>query len=338
MKNFAKNNRYTVMLFVWMAAVLLFFTITKASTLWQVSTWQGIVMQFPEFGVMTIGVMFPFITGNIDMSFVALGDFATLIMAKYLNAHWVDGTSTGSPMSYIMTGILIAMIICIAGGIINGLLITKLGIPAVMATIAMQLVWQGLSIALTNGNTVSGLPELYTEIGHSNVLGFLPYPLFIFIIMAVISGLLLKFTVFGEKLYMCGTNVKACHYSAINTDRVITVSFVLCAVWSCVGALLMVSTMASAKADYGTSYVMRVILILVLAGVLPDGGTGKIHDVVLSVIIVQIIGSGVNMFSNLNAYYANLIWGALLLLVLILSTKMGADGFHFKKKKAAKAA
>ena len=83
---------------------------------------------------------------------------------------------------------------------------------------------------------------------------------------------------------------------------------------------------------------MRVILILVLAGVLPDGGTGKIHDVVLSVIIVQIIGSGVNMFSNLNAYYANLIWGALLLLVLILSTKMGADGFHFKKKKAAKAA
>lgn len=91
--------------------------------------------------------------------------------------------------------------------------------------------------------------------------------------------------------------------------------------------------MASTKADYGTSYVMRCILILVLAGVLPDGGMGKISNVFLAIISIQIIASGVNMFSSLNTYYASLIWGGLLIIVLILSTQLNGDGFLAKKRR-----
>lgn len=188
-------------------------------------------------------------------------------------------------------------------------------------------------MAITEGKAVSGLPSLYTDIGHKMVFGFLPFPFLIFLIIFAISAFLLKYTTYGEKLYMIGTNIKAARFSAINTTGMTVATFVLCDVICCIGSLLMVSTMASTKADYGTSYVMRCILILVLAGVLPDGGMGKISNVFLAIISIQIIASGVNMFPSMNTYYASLIWGGLLIIVLILSTKLTGNGFFVKKRK-----
>lgn len=334
MKNYFAKNKYTGLLLILLVIVLLFFTVTQGSKFWSASMLSGMCMQFPEYGMITLGLMFCFISGNIDMSFVALGDFASIMAVRYIVANTNDDMADGKVIGVIMTGIVIAVIIGIFGGFINGLLVTMLKIPPVMATIAMSLVWQGFSTALTRGDAVTGLPYLYSEIGHSNVLGFIPFPLFIFIIGFIIAAFLIKCTTYGEKLYMIGTNPKAAMFSAINTRLLIIVTFIICAVYSNIGCMIMVSTMSSAKADYGSSYLMRCILILVLAGVLPDGGYGKITDVLLSIVIIQIIASGVNMFPQINTYYASLIWGGLLLIVLILSTKMTGEGFLKKKLKA----
>jgi len=327
-----QKHSYTVMLLGLMAVVLLFFTITKGAMLWKGDVWLGIAMQFPEYGVITLGLMFCFICGKMDMSFVALGDFATIMAVRYMASR-----SEAAPGGVILVGILIALAIACIGGVINGVLVAYLDIPPVMATIAMQLVWTGLSVALTSGNTVKGLPALYTEIGHKYVFGFLPVPLLIFLAVFAIAWFLLNHTVYGEKLYMVGTNIKAAEFSAINTKRMVIGTYILCDVICCVGCLLMVNTLASAKADYGTSYVMRCILILVLAGVLPDGGMGKIGNVLIAIVTIQIIATGVNMFQSLNTYYASLIWGGLLLVVLVMST--GAWGDFVKKlgRKQAKA-
>ncbi|MFT3985531.1 MAG: ABC transporter permease [Lachnospiraceae bacterium] len=336
LKEYTSKNRYTTMLLGLMSILLMFFTVTKGATLWSVGTWKGIVMQFPEYGLMALGVMFCFIIGNIDMSFVALGDFACIMAVRYMASHVTEGMSNGQIGGVIATAFVIVVLIGAIGGVINGALIAYLNIPPVMATIAMQLVWLGLSTALTQGYAVTGVPAIYTEIGHKMLFGFFPVPLLVFLIVFAISAFLLKCTTYGKKLYMVGTNVKAAKFSAINTKAMIIGTFVLCDVISCLGCMLMVSTMNSAKADYGSSYVMRVILILVLAGVLPDGGMGKIFNVLLSVVAVQIIASGVNMFSQLNSYYASLIWGGLLLIVLILSTKMNGGVFKLKLPKRQK--
>ena len=328
-KSLLQKQGYTVMLLALTAVVLLFFTILKGSLLWKGDVWLGIAMQFPDYGVVTLGLMFCFICGKMDMSFMALGDFATIMAVQYMAAH-ADAPAGG----VILVGILIALCIAAAGGLINGLLVSELDIPPVMATIAMQMVWTGLSVALTSGNTVKGLPALYTEIGHKYLLGFLPVPLLIFLVVFAVSWFLLKHTVYGEKLYMVGTNIKAARFSAINTKRMVVGTYILCDVICCIGCLLMVNTMASAKADYGSSYVMRCILILVLAGVLPDGGMGKIGNVLIAIVTIQIIATGVNMFPSLNTYSASLIWGALLLIVLIMSTRMGSGLLKFKNRAA----
>ena len=318
-KEFFKKNPYTAILLAFMVVVMLFFTVTKGGTFWQLGTWKGIVMQFPEFGVMAFGVMFCLLIGCIDMSFIMLGNFATIVGVTFIGAF------------------LIVSAICVVGGIINGLLIAKLGIPPVIATIAMQMVWLGVSTGITGGKTVSSVPSLYIEVGHSNVFEIIPFPLLIFIIVFVISMLILKYTTYGEKVYMCGTNMKAAKFSAINTDRMIIGTFILGDVLCGIGSMLMVSTLNCAKADNGESYVMKIILLLVLAGISPDGGVGKIGNILFSVLIIQMITSGVNMFANLNTYHASMIYGGLLVLVLVLSTFMDGSGFKFKlpKKKAA---
>ncbi len=335
-KEFTNKNRYTTILFCLLAVVLIFFTITKGGRFWKLSLWEGMLFQFPEYGLMTLGLMFVFICGKHDMSAVMLGNFASIIAVKYMAANVTEGMSNGQIGGIIIVAILMAIAIATVGGIINALLVSRLNIPPVMATIAMQLVWKGFSTALTKGYAVTGLPSLYTSVGHMKLFGFLPMPLLVFIVLFAVAAFLLKRTVYGEKLYMVGNNQKAAHFSAINTHRMITITYILSAVYSVIGVLLMVSTMSSAKADYGTSYITRAILILVLAGCLPDGGMGKISDILIALFTIQIIATGVNLFPNLNTYYASLIWGGLLIVVLIMSTKM--TGSAPKKVKLPKKA
>lgn len=328
---------YTFLLLGLLGIVVLIFTILKPATLWQVDTWKAMTMQFPEYGVFSLGVMLCFIVGCIDVSFVSLGNFASILACMFM-VRTVEANNIPSEQSFpiIVAAILIAMVVGGAGGFLNGNLISRVGIPPILATLATQMVFRGLAVAITKGDPVTNLPPLYSELGHTNILGFIPVPLVIFLAVFAVCAFLLKYTTYGKKLYMAGANPKAARFSAINVTRTINTTFVINGVCAAIGAMLMVSTMNSAKADYGSSYLMRCILILVLAGVLPNGGMGKARDVLISVVIIQIISSGVNMFAEINSYYSSLI-SAILLLVVLMTTSKFLTGTSKPRKHRKKA-
>ena len=311
---------YVYLLIGLLILVLAFFTITKAEKLWNPSTWASIAVQFPEYGVMTLGVMLCFIAGCIDVSFVALADLSTVVGFMFMVKMTENGAENVGWI--VLVGVLIALAVGALGGLLNGNLISRLGIPPIMATLATQMVFRGIAIGVTQGNPVTGIPELYSNIGHFSVLGFQPVPIIVFLIVFAIIGFLLRYTTYGRKLYMLGSNPKAARFSAINTTRMVNSTLVIAGVCAAIGGLLMVSTMNSAKADYGSSYLMRSILILVLAGVLPDGGMGKILNVLIAIVAIQIIATGVNMFPNLNTYYSNLISAVMLLVMLVATSRL----------------
>jgi simple sugar transport system permease protein len=290
-------------------------------------------MQFPEYGVMTLGVMLCFIAGCIDVSFVALADLSTIVASMFMVKMTENGANADNVGWIILLAILITLAIGAIGGFINGNLVSRLGIPPILATLATQMVFRGVAIGITQGNPVTGLPDLFSEIGHTNVLGFLPMPLLVFLIVFGICAFLLRYTTYGRKLYMLGSNPKAARFSAINTTKMINATFVIAGVCAAIGGLLMVSTMNSAKADYGSSYVMRCILILVLAGVLPDGGVGKIINVLIAIVTIQIIATCVNMFPELNTYYSSLISAVLLIVMLIVTSRLLGERKVKKTKK-----
>ena len=336
-KDFVRNNQYTTILIGLLIAVLALFSALKGASFWQVNLWKGMTMQFPEYACVALGLMFVFISGHHDMSQVLLGNFGAILAVQYMAAHVTDGMSNGQVGGIIFTAIGIAMLVAIVGGLINFALVSYLNVPPVMATIAMQMVWKGLSTALTKGYAVQGVPSLYTTIGHTYIGNWLAVPVVIFLVLLAISVFLLKYTTFGEKLYMIGTNKKAAKFSGINVHGMLAATYLLSAIFATVGVLIMVSTMGSAKADYGISYTTRAILILVLAGCIPDGGMGKISNILLSIVTVQIIATGINLFGNLNTYYSNLIWGGMLIIVLIMSTQVGSGAPKKVKAKKAKA-
>ncbi len=326
---------YSFLLLGLLTIVLIAFTIAKPDTLWKGSQWMSMAAQFPEYGVFALGVMFCFISGNIDVSFVALGDMAAIFACKFMLMA-TDGRIPESQTNLVVVGaVLLAIAIGAVGGFINGTLISRLGIPSILATLSTQMVFRGLGIALTRGDAVSGIPLVYSEVGHIKVFGFLPLPLLIFLGVFLICAFLLKYTTYGKKLYMVGSNQKAARFSAINTTRMINATFIISGICAAIGAMLMVSTMNSIRADFGSSYLMRAILILVLAGVLPDGGMGKIKNVLIAIVTIQIIASGVNMFPALNSYYGNLISATMLLIVLMATTRLLENGRVKKRAKKA---
>ena len=331
-----RNNTYTVILFGLLIAVLALFSGLKGAAFWQVNLWKGMTMQFPEYACVALGLMFVFVSGHHDMSQVLLGNFASIMAVNYMASHVVEGMTDGQVGGVIGVAIAMALGIAVVGALINFVLVSYLNVPPVMATIAMQMVWKGFSTALTKGYAVQGVPSLYTTVGHTYVGGWLAVPVIIFLVLLVISIYLLKFTTFGEKLYMIGTNKKAAKFSSINVHGMLATTYLLSALFATIGVLIMVSTMGSAKADYGISYTTRAILILVLAGCTPNGGEGKITNILLSIVTVQIIATGINMFPEMNTYYSNLIWGGMLVVVLIISTQVGS-GAPKKVKKVKKA-
>jgi len=314
---------YTFVLLGLLALVLFVFSVMRFSMLWRLSIWRSMTMQFPEYGVMALGVMLCFIIGCIDVSFVALGNFATIMSFLFVSRVLAIPEENAGMAAILL--IFFALIIGALCGLLNGNLISRLGIPPIVATLSTQMLFTGITIAFTRGDAIMGIPPIFSEIGRKTIYGLLSVPLLVFIIVFLFCAFLLKYTAFGKKLLMIGSNPKAARFSAIDTARIINLTFMLSGIIVTIGTLLMVANMNAARAGVGASYLMRCILILVLAGVLPSGGMGKIMNVLISIITIQVIASGVNMFHQLNAFYGSLISAVLLLIVLVATSYMTGE-------------
>jgi simple sugar transport system permease protein len=189
------------------------------------------------------------------------------------------------------------------GGLVNGILISRLGIPSILATLAAQMVYRGIAIGITQGSAVTGIPALYSEIGHVNLFGFLPMPLFVFLIVLLIFAFLLRYTTYGEKLYMIGSNPKAAR-SAPSTRR--NAHRNLCDLRRLRGHRSAADGIHVQFGQGGLRFLLSDALHpdSVPAGVLPDGGIGKIFNALIAIVTIQIIATCVNMFPEINSITA----------------------------------
>jgi len=275
--------------------------------------------QFPEYGIMAIGISLTMITGGIDLAVVGTANLTAIIAAKFLMATVPKGAPTGHTVAMIIAAVLIALATGIAAGSINGFFISKIGIPAILTTLGTQQLFTGIAIVLTEGKPLSRLPILYSKIGNKNLFGAIPVPLVIYILVAVTVGILLSKTRFGTQVYMLGTNENAARFSGLNNTWITIRTYAISGLLSAVAGLIMMARANSAKADYGAAYTLQCVLIAVLGGVNPNGGFGTVQGVTVAVLILQFLSSGLNMFENVSNFYRDLIWGGVLILVLIFN-------------------
>jgi simple sugar transport system permease protein len=210
------------------------------------------------------------------------------------------------------------MLVGAAAGAINGFLVSKVKIPPILATLGSYELFSGIAIVLTKGKAVSKLPMAYSELMAGKIFGVIPTQLLVFAVVAAFVGFLLSRTTYGPKLYMLGTSEKAARFSGLKNDRLLMKTYILSGVCAALGGLIMLANYNSARADYGTVYTLQCVLIVVLGGVSPSGGKGKLSGVLLAILVLQILSSGLNRFSEINPFFIPLIWGGVLLVVMVL--------------------
>jgi len=278
---------------------------------------ESMSFQFPELGILSIAIMVTMLTGGIDLSVVGIANLSGIFMALIFTKVIPEGAAGFAMFSYIILGIAVGVATGAFAGYLNGLLIAKVGITPILATLGTMQLFTGIAVIITKGFAISGFPEAFLIIGNSKIL-FVPFPLFIFIITTVGISILLSKTSLGINLYLIGTNEKAAVFSGIRKAKVLIKSYILSGILGGITGVIMIARTNSAKADYGSSYVLQAILVSVLGGVNPAGGFGKVIGVVIAVLALQFLSSGFSMlrFSN---FAKEFIWGAFLLFIMLLN-------------------
>ena len=321
-------SRLSIMLLV----VLLGMLILKSDKFFSVINFQTMAAQFPEFGLMSLGIMLCMITGGIDLSVVGVANLAAITSGIVLKS--MVSTEGILPTYGIPVTLLCGIIIGLVAGTINGILVSKVQIPPILATLGSCELFTGIAIVFTQGKAVSGLPLDFSELIAGKLLGIIPVQLIVFSIMAVIIAFLLSRTTYGTKLYMLGTNLTAAKFSGLKIDRLLIKTYAFSGVCAALGGLVMLANYNSARADYGTVYTLQCVLIVVLGGVNPSGGKGRISGVVLAIMVLQMLSSGLNMFPTISNFYKSLIWGSVLLIVMVLN--YFTENKHVRRTEVAK--
>jgi simple sugar transport system permease protein len=290
-------------------------------------TWRNFAsmcFQFPELGIFSLAVMVSLITGGIDLSVISVGNFTGLLAALVL------ARATTADLSGIMLALCIAGAIAAAlaagalCGWVNGVLISRFAITPILATLGTMQLFMGIALVLTKGHAIAGYPEAAQYIGNGTLAG-VPVPLLVFLLLAYFVQVMLVRTRLGLHLYLLGTNPVAARFSGLDVRRLLGRTYLLAALLSTVAGLVIISRTNSAKADYGSSYLLQAVLVAILGGVNPRGGFGSAWGVLLAVLALQFLSSGLNMLQlnetvgpHINNFTKEFTWGALLLLVMVL--------------------
>lgn len=275
---------------------------------------QSMAAQVPELGLLAIGVMLAMSSGNggIDLSGIALANLAgvasALLVSKFVSAD-------DSPWAFTIAFAAVAIVVGLIGGLLNGILIAKLGLTPILCTLGTQMLFTGLAVVISKGVSVRvGSAEPLLDIGNGLVFG-VPISFVVFCAISLVIGMVLKYSPFGIRLFLMGTNARAARYSGISIAKVLMKTYGVCGAIAGVVGVLIASRNVNVKWDYGQSYLLIAILITVMAGVNPAGGYGRMTCLFFSATALQLLSSMFN-FINFSNFFRDCAWGMLLLIFL----------------------
>ena len=309
--------------FLTLAALLIFGLMSLAvpETFPTVANLDSMAFQLSEVGILTVGMTLAILIGGIDLSVTAMANLSAIVAGLVL-LNLVDANATPERIALAMAlAILAAILVGLVCGYFNGLLIGRVGVPAILATLSTLMLYSGLGVGITEGKYLAGFPEQLLNIGIGKVLG-IPTPLVIFAAVVVIVNILLNYSAFGFKIHMLGSNAVASRFSGIDNSGTIIRTHMIVGLLSAITGIVTLARTNSANAAYGNSYLLMTVLVAVLGGVSILGGYGRLTGVVLALLCLQMMSSGFNMllveFRGSN-FFRDFSWGLFLLFAMVVS-------------------
>ena len=273
----------------------------------------SIALQVSINGILALGVVFVITAGGIDLSIGSMLALTSVIIGLVLNA-------TGSiPLACIVS--VAATTFC---GFVNGALIAKFNMFPFVVTLSTQLVIRGLGYVLSGGYSMSLANADFKMIGAGKLAG-IPYPVFIWLAVAVMAYLLMHWTKFGRYIYAVGGNINAAEASGVDVFWTRTKSFVISGFCTGVAGIIMTSRISAAQPNIGVGYETDAIAACVIGGTSFAGGIATIPGTMIGIVIIGLIYNGMNLL-GISSYWQTITKGLLIIGAVML------DMFTNKRK------
>ncbi len=279
--------------------LVLFFSFV-ANYFFTASTFLTILRQVSITGIISVGMAFVIITGGIDLSVGSIAGVSSVTAALMMLG--------GMP---IWLACFLTILISCAYGVINGVLVAKLNMPPLIATLGMMTALRGVAFIVTDGLPVFGFSATYSNFARATLFG-IPYMVLLLVVIFVIGKLVLDKSILGRYVYGLGGNAEATRLSGINTDAITIAVYSICGTLAGIAGLVLLSRTNSGQPSSGTDFEMDAITAVVLGGVSLSGGEGKLSLVMVGVLIMGVLSTGMLM-CNINDYVQQLVKGLVLI-------------------------
>jgi ribose transport system permease protein len=298
-------------------AVLIVLAVVLFSILYPISffSWsnaQAILRNLAVDGILAVGMMMLLVGGMFDLSVGSLLSMTGVIVGWLMkNAGWPVPMAIG-------TGLAIAA----AGGGLNGFLVAKIRVNALITTLATMGIYQGVSI-LIGGPGIVSLPKSFTRLGQSEYLG-LQTPVWLLLVLALVGHYLLAHTRYFRQLYYIGSNARAAHLSGINVEKMQIMAFTMMGLIAGVAGIMYAARFATAVSNAGVGAELRVITAVILGGASLNGGKGTIAGAMIGVVFMAVVNN-VLIIARVSSYWQGIILGVVLILAVSLDSLMNRE-------------
>lgn len=276
----------------------------------------NIILTVSVFGVMAVPWAMLCLGGELDISIGSMAGFTAVVAASFIKA--------GIPS---VPSMLLSLVIAGFIGLINGLLVTRIGINSIITTLGMYSILRGAAFVITNGRGIIIIDKVFKFLGIGRI-GPIPFSVILFVLFFIAGFVVLKYTRFGRNIYVTGGNKKAAVISGIKVNRIKTLLYVLAAVGGGVGGLIVAAQLSNALPKIGMGYEFVVITAVVLGGVSLGGGKGTLTGVLLGTLIIGTIRYGLQI-TGVHSFYQIIAEGLILLIAVSL------DRLNLTRRKAA---
>ncbi len=297
------------MLLVLMIAFLIVLGATLSKFFLTAGNFANLTAALMEVAIMALPMTLIIVAGEIDLSVESMAGLSSAVLG-YLYA-------AGVPLEVAIPAVLVVGAL---GGLLNGLLIARAGLPSLVVTLGTLALFRGLALVVLESRGISDFPEAFTELGFGHVPGtVIPWPLVIFLTLAIVFSIVLHRTWIGRQIFAIGKNADAATYSAVRVVRVKVALFVLSGIISAFAGVILTSRLSTARADAGQGLTLIVVTAVLLGGVNIFGGSGTIPGVVLAIFTLAILQNALRL-ASVSAETQSIAVGSLLIVSVVIPT------------------
>lgn len=315
---FARRNALQLGIAAVLVVLIIFFMVAAPGTFLAANIYQAIAGTVPIFGIVALSLTMVIIAGEIDLSFPSIMAIGTVAFLEVYN-RCIESLQLDPGLA-----VLLAFIACLASGfiagLINGVIIVKIGIPSLIATIGTQFFWRGVVLVVREGSSSASLVEQKKswlgQILVTKVEGW-PVQIIWYILIALVVWLILNRHRFGAHVYLIGDNVDSARLMGINVDRVRMLLFAYVGLAAAFAGIIASLHVSNFFTTLGEGHLLTSLASVFLGGTSVFGGTGSVFGTFIATLIISFIRPGI-VAIGWTGFLTELIYG----LIITMSVAM----------------